>query len=425
MVQAYIHRPNSTNLMMQGIKTRQGYDALEQQAMLHRGGSSRVSGRAFAKEKQKKTREEERSAKEADKIGKERAKAGTEKIKAETRMIKAGIDGTKKKGTKKKSIGGFIKNDGEVSGLDKAKTADYQSKADLNQMKMRKVEREIEDIGQAKELNDLEKANLEKKQLDIMTNKLNVARSYLGNVNKVTFSSYRGDMINKGILQEHQIPTDEEYQAFSTVEENQWKSNFKNEKISNRDITAAKNADLAREKYQSNKDHKQDALYAGTIKRLTAKSDGDIAFLSESDQQKYYDAEANLDQSSMTLGRKIYLTPAIQEQIRSQYGNEDLTTKQMQTLLNKTNVKNKRIDGYALKNSANPDIISQYMERDGMTEIQIRRALANNGIKFEKNKDNFIKENIKIGIQSGLSIPQARQRAFSSYLEKLNQSRGM
>jgi len=428
---AYIHKPNYTNLMSQGIQTRQGYDALEQQAALHGRTSMGGGGKAFAKKEPKKTRAEEEKDKETDTITKdktksetEQTKANTEKTKAETQMIKAGTDKVGKK--KKGKSGGRILKDGEtVSDLEQAKTADYQSKADLNQMKAKKVEKETEQIGQAKALNDLQKANLEKKQLEIMTNKRVAAVSFLGSVNKESYSSYRGDMIEKGLLQERDLPTNEEYQAYSIVEENKWKSNLRNEKISNRDVTAAKNADLAKERHQLNKDHQQDARYAGTLKRLDTKSDGEIASLSPREQQEYYDAEANLDQNAMTLGRKTYLTPAIQEQIRSQDGNKNLTTKQMQIILNKTNAKNKRIDGYALENSANPDIVAQLMERDGMAEIQIKRALARNGINFEKNKKIFIKEKIDIGLQSGLSIPQARQRAFSSYLEKLNQSRGM
>jgi len=408
--------------MSQGINTRRGYDALEQQAALH--GRGNLSGRpAFIKEKPKKTRSEEKSGKEAEQIGKERARAGTEKIKAETEMIKAGTKAGRK--TKSKSGGRILKNGEEVeSDLDKAKTADYQSKAYLNQMKAKKVQRETEEVGNAKELNKLQEANLNLKELEIAKNKRNVAVGFLSSVDKVSYASYRQDMLEKGWLPERDLPTNEEFQTYSTVDINKWKSNLKNVELSLKDVVNQKKLQLSHKKFALSESKRKDRLNENILKRLNKKSQGNIASLSSGEQQQYYEAASKLDNNNSVLGRKIFLTPDLQDQYRAQTGNENLTVKEMQKMVNRKNAANKRVDDYALKNNANDEIVAQYVERDGRSETEVRRALARNGINFEKRRGYFVRKMMREDSRT-MPIPEARKKAFSSYLEQLNRLRGM
>ena len=302
----------------------------------------------------------------------------------------------------------------------------YQAKSRKEGTALIKMAEGLSNRGQEEALSRLESANINKKELDIATNKAKAAKGFMNGVTKKEYGSFKTWLDENEMLPKMLTPTVAEAENMSELELQQKLSKIGGYEVTNKEINDSKKTKLARETFQLKQEAQQNKRHEQTLKRLEKKSDGDISFLSPKEQQSYYELEDKLNTSHQRLGGKMYLTPYRQEQIQAQYGNDQpMSRQQMQSVLNKKNAEMVKIDRYAMLNKANQDIINKIIERDGKTDVQVRRALAENGIKFEQSRKDFIKDLILSGTESGFSIPRARKNAFEAYLEKLNQSRGM
>jgi len=274
-----------------------------------------------------------------------------------------------------------------------------------------------------KQEQDLAKYN--KTKLENAENRANAAKSFIPSVTKETYDSFY-DWNKKGdMLPTWSIPSKDEVKNMSIIEFNQKMSAVTDSRTTIKDIERKEKAELEKSRYELNVSIQRSKANEKTLKRLKEKSGEDINSLSYQDQQTYYRAEEELNSDYKKPGGKIYLTPSVEKKLQDQTGWwSSLSRKSMQDKLNIINRSNNQADKYAMQYKANQSMVDALANRDNRTEVEVRRALAKNAMKFQKSRKDIIKQSIMEGVNNNLTMTQAKKNAFDSYIEKLNQQRG-
>jgi len=269
---------------------------------------------------------------------------------------------------------------------------------------------------------DLAKYN--KTKLENAENRANAAKSFIPSVTRETYDSFYDWSKKENLLPLWSVPSKDEVKNMSTIAFNQKMSDIAGSKTTIKDIEKKEKSELAKKRHELNVSVQRSSANEKTLKRLKEKSNDDINSLSYQDQQTYYRVEDELNSDYKKPGGKVYLTPSVEKQLIEQNDGEYLSRKSMQDKLNVINRGNNQADNYAMQYKANQKVVDALANRDNRTEVEVRRALAKNAIKFQESRKDIIKQSIMEGVDNNLTMTKARKNAFDSYIEKLNQQRG-